>query len=80
MAGRSRRRQALLHGDLHTGNVALQGCIKVTFDEGVYLGWFNQFTVTESAEQPFAFKVSFDLTVHREEMTFRTAVASAGVF
>ena len=63
-----------------SGNVALQGCVKVTFDEGVYLGWFNTFTVTENAEQPFSFKVSFEFTVHREEMTFRTAVSPAGVF
>lgn len=61
------------------GNVALQGCVKVTFDEGVYLGWLNQFTVTENADQPFSFKVSFEFTVQREEMTFRTTVASPGV-
>lgn len=62
-----------------SGNVALQGCVKITFDEGVYLGWFNQFTVTENAERPFVFNVSFDFTVHREAVSFRTAVSSQGV-
>lgn len=61
------------------GNVALQGCIKITFDDGVYLGWFNQFTVAENADQPFMFRVSFDFTVHREEMNFKTTV-STGVY
>ena len=58
------------------GNIALQGCIKMTFDEGVYLGWFSQFTVNENAEKPYQFSVSFQFTVHREETTLRTTVTT----
>ena len=59
-----------------SGNVALQGCIRMTFDEGVYLGWFGQFTVGESAEKPFQFTISFQFTVQREETTLRTTVTT----
>lgn len=62
------------------GNVALQGCIRMTFDEGVYLGWFNQFTVGENAEKPYQFTVSFSFTVQREETTFRTTAATTGLY
>lgn len=58
------------------GNVALQGCIRMTFDEGVYLGWFNQFTVGENAEKPYQFTISFAFTVQREEVTLRTTVTT----
>ncbi len=58
------------------GNVALQGCIKLTFDEGVYFGWFNQFTVNENAEKPYQFTYSFQFTVQREDVTFRTTVST----
>ena len=58
------------------GNVAMQGCIRMTFDEGVYLGWFNQFTVGENAEKPYQFTISFAFTVQREEVTLRTTVTT----
>lgn len=62
------------------GNVALQGCVKMTFDEGVYLGWFNQFSVSENAEKPYQFTISFSFTVQREEVTLRTTVATSGLY
>ena len=37
------------------GEVVFNGAIQVTFDEGTYLGWFNDFSVTESAEKPYQF-------------------------
>lgn len=61
------------------GNVALQGAIKMTFDEGVYIGWFNQFSVSESAERPFMFQMSFAFTVHRELVTWRTTTQRGAV-
>lgn len=57
-----------------SGNVALQGCIRMTFDEGVFVGWLNSFTITESADTPYRFTIGFAFTVHREEMALRTAV------
>ena len=57
------------------GNVALQGCVKLTFDEGIFYGWFNQLTVGENAEKPYSFTVSFSFTVQREDTTLRTTVS-----
>jgi len=55
------------------GSIVLQGILKITFDGGVYLGWFNSFTVTESSEKPYMFQLSSAFTVHREEANWRTA-------
>ena len=57
------------------GQIALQGIIKVTFDGGVYLGWFENCTVTESAEKPFMFTMSTTLTVDKEIQVWRTVVS-----
>ena len=54
------------------GQVALQGIIKITFDGGVYLGWFTSFSVTEEAASPFMFKLSMDFDIEREVQTWRT--------
>jgi hypothetical protein len=54
------------------GQVALQGIIKITFDGGVYLGWFSTFTVTEDATHPYMFKLSMDFDIDREEQNWRT--------
>lgn len=58
------------------GNIVLQGIVKMTFDGGVYLGWFNSFTVTESAEKPYQFTLSTAFTVHKEVMTWRSTLTS----
>jgi hypothetical protein len=54
------------------GSIVLQGIIKITFDGGVWLGWFSNFSVSESAERPYLFALSAGFTVHRELMTFRS--------
>ncbi|MDB4278871.1 hypothetical protein N9917_04650 [Deltaproteobacteria bacterium] len=73
---------ALFHnnGSIHDsrGSIVLQGIIKVTFDGGVWLGWFSNFTVGESADKPYQFTLSAGFTVHREIMTFRTHLSSTG--
>lgn len=62
------------------GNIVLQGIIKITFDGGVYLGWFNSFTVTESAEKPYQFQISSAFTVHREVANWQKAYdTTAGI-
>ena len=48
------------------GKVALQGIIKVIFDGGVYLGWFDDFSVTESASTPFMFNLNCKMTIDSE--------------
>ena len=56
------------------GQVALQGKIKVTFDGGVFLGWFTSFSVSESADSPFSFTMSAAFEVESEIQTWRTAI------
>jgi hypothetical protein len=59
------------------GTITLQGIVKITFDGGTYLGWFNDMPITESAEKPYQFTFSANFTVHREEMRWRsTALAN----
>jgi len=60
------------------GNIVLQGIIKITFDGGVYLGWFSTFTVTESTEKPYQFTMSSSFEVEREVMVWRTILANSG--
>lgn len=57
-----------------SGQVALQGIVKITFDDGVYFGWFGSFTVTESSDKPYSFALTTDFTVDREIMNWRTTV------
>jgi len=59
------------------GNIVLQGIIKVTFDEGVWLGWFQTFTVTESADKSYMFDMSASFTVHKEIVTWRSTLSTA---
>ena len=57
------------------GNIVIQGYIKVTFDGGVYVGWFDgDFTVTESAEKPYQFEISTNFNIDREELVLRSEV------
>jgi len=65
--------------DIH-GQVALQGKIKITFDGGVYLGWFTEFTVQESAETPYQFTMSASFEVSQEIQTWRTALTTSNPF
>lgn len=48
------------------GQVILQGKIKMTFDGGTWFGWFQTFSVTDTAEDPYQFKVSLAMQVERE--------------
>ena len=54
------------------GQIVFQGIIKMTFDGGVYFGWFQNFTVSESAEQPFMFQLSTGFLVERELLRIRS--------
>ena len=55
-----------------TGKIVFQGYISVTFDGGVYLGVFNDFTVTEAADKPYQFTMSTSFTVQSELVRIRT--------
>jgi len=56
------------------GNIVFQGIIKVTFDEGVHLGWFNSFSVQEAAAKPYQFDLSAEFQIHKELMSFKTTM------
>ena len=57
------------------GNIVIQGYIKITFDGGVYIGWFDgSFTVTETAEKPYLFELSSTFQIDREELVMRTEI------
>jgi hypothetical protein len=58
------------------GNIVLQGIIKITFDGGVFLGWFSSFSVTESADKPYLFEMTADFDVHKEIQVWRSTLSS----
>lgn len=53
------------NGSLHDpyGNIVLQGDIMLMYDKGVYLGFFKSFDWEDTAESPFAFKLSWTFKV-----------------
>jgi len=55
-----------------SGQIALQGIIKITFDGGIYMGWFQTFSVTEAAEKPYQFDLSAEFTIAHEVLRLRT--------
>lgn len=68
--------------DIH-GQVALQGMIQITFDGGVYQGWFTDFTVSDSAtpsSAPYQFEMSTTFEVNREIQSWRTALTTTNPF
>lgn len=56
-----------------SGQVILEGVIKITFDEGVYLGKFSTFSVSESEQTPYQFNLTAAFTVHKEIARWRSS-------
>lgn len=54
------------------GNVVLQGKIKITFDGGVYFGWFSSFSVSESPEKPYMFTMNASFICDSEIQNWRS--------
>jgi len=67
-----------IRGD--TGQIAFQGMIKVTFDGGVYFGWFGSFNVEEGADNPYQFTLSTDFTISHEILRLRSGPLTEGDF
>ena len=59
------------------GQVALQGKIKITFDGGIYYGWFNSFSVTEATDKPYQFSMSAEFEISEEVQVWRTYLNSS---
>jgi len=55
-----------------SGQIAFQGIIKVTFDGGIYFGWFDNFSVNEDAQTPFMFQLSAQFTISHEALRIRS--------
>jgi hypothetical protein len=56
------------------GNIVVQGYIKMTFDGGVHIGWFDgNFVVTESAMTPYMFSLSATFTIDQEILRWRSS-------
>lgn len=56
------------------GNIVIQGYIKMTFDGGSHIGWFDgQFTVNEDANRPYMFDLTARFIIDQEIMRFRSA-------
>jgi hypothetical protein len=62
------------------GQIAFQGIVKITFDGGVYLGWFGNFNVVEDAEKPYLFNLTASFLIDQELQRFRSGLSpiSAG--
>lgn len=45
------------------GAIVLQGFVMLMYDRGTYLGYFRSFSVEETDESPFAFKISWSFKV-----------------
>lgn len=54
------------------GYVTLQGRIQMNFDGGQWFGWFQSFSVSETADSPFTFKLNMVFQVEREIHGVRT--------
>lgn len=54
------------------GEIVFRGRIKITFDGGIYFGWFNSFSVEETAERPYQFALTAAFDVDQEVLTFRS--------
>jgi len=61
-----------------TGKLVFQGIIQVTFDGGIYLGYFSNFSVTEAAEKPYSFEMTTQFLVDREIQRFHSAAYTGG--
>ncbi|MFA6233682.1 MAG: hypothetical protein WC824_05750 [Bacteroidota bacterium] len=55
-----------------TGKIVFQGIIKVSFDGGIYFGWFSDFSKSETAEKPYQFALTAKFTVDHEVQRFRS--------
>ena len=75
---------ALFHGNGAMydarGNITVQGYIKMTFDGGVHIGWFDgQFTVREAAEKPYQFEMSARFIIDQEILRWRSSELVGGL-
>jgi hypothetical protein len=54
------------------GNIVLQGHVLLMYDRGLYYGSFRSFSYEETADSPFAFKVSWTFKVEHTVLALDT--------
>jgi hypothetical protein len=66
------------NGSLHDpyGNIVLQGNIMMMYDRGTYIGYFRTFSVEETDDQPFAFRISWSFKVQEEIMKLPNLISN----
>lgn len=57
-----------------TGKIIFQGIISITFDGGVFYGWFESFNVEEASTRPYQFSLTANFIINREVQRFRSPV------
>lgn len=56
------------------GKLVFQGIISVTFDGGMYYGWFGGFNVADSVQKPYQFALTTTFLVDHEVQRFRSPI------
>lgn len=54
------------------GRIAFVGYIRILFDGSTFDGWFQSFSVTESADKPYQFSMNASFTIKQETYDLRT--------
>ena len=55
------------------GKLVFQGIIQISFDGGIYQGYFSNFNLTEAAEKPYSMEMTTQFLVEKEIQRFRSA-------
>lgn len=65
------------NGSVHDpyGNIVLQGQILLMYDRGSYLGTFRSFSMEETEETPFSFKLSWSFKVETTLLAMATGIS-----
>jgi hypothetical protein len=61
-----------------SGKIVFQGVIQVTFDGGIYNGWWSDFKVSEDSSRPYLFSLTANFTIDKEIQRFRTPLPAGG--
>ncbi len=54
------------------GNLAMQGCIRILYDGGAWWGWFDGFSVEETADKPYQFSLTTNFIVEKERFLMKS--------
>lgn len=72
---------ALFHNNArlydNNGAIVTQGVIQISFDGHLFRGWFDDFNVSETAENPYQFELSANFTIDFEKHLLRSTISAA---